>query len=61
MAGFLAGNPTNHQIMNGGLFSRKTHHLSTYDIAGFLAGNPTQSSNYEWQGVFCMKTIHLLV
>jgi len=29
--GFLAGNPANHQIMNGGLVPRKTRHSSTYE------------------------------
>jgi len=52
MAGFLAGNPTNHQIMNGGLFSRKTHHLSTYDMAGFLAGNPNNHQIMNGRGFF---------
>jgi len=29
--GFLAENPANHQIMNGGLVPRKTRHSSTYE------------------------------
>jgi len=40
MAGLLAGNPTNYQIMNGGLFPRKTCHLLTYEWQVFWQETP---------------------